>query len=295
MEEAQSKRRKLDDKHSGAKTESRMESSDKQQLNVSDLENDDLSEHSNEEECCLALSDLDDLEDFDDGETHIDASDPLVAEYLTKYPKITKLINNASDSSQLLAVNFIRLLEKHQVDPFASYDLDVEEIVEDEEYIINQCNNLDDSQRRDLWDEYCRVQGEAEITNKVSNFIEYDTPELQFVSFLKSLNEFKFPKFYTDFNRQIKRKSKVDNDQRYDHLCGCTSQNVRQQIYNKWVQFYKLPVAEKSKALAGELGKYKNKTFDQVLELIKTKKLDLWEIYFLPEDEINELKGTVFS
>lgn len=223
-------------------------------------DNDSQNDQENEE-FVLGMSDLEDLvsdasdEDKDDNENEnngflVTDNDFELHEYLEKYNKLSKIlkINKIEDVNQInSAINFLKLLRNSKIDPFSSYDLEIDEIIQKPEYIEFKCQNLTTKLQRELWDEYCRINNsEIEDISSVDkceidiiNFFKINEPkEIQFIRYLKNFSSnSKLPKFYTDFNRQSLRKSKNESNNEYMELCKMIPLNSRQSLYNQFKEF----------------------------------------------------------
>lgn len=262
-------------------------------------QNDDDDDDDDGNEFALNLSDLDDLmgdSNHEDVHTNpIDRTkmwDPLISEYITKYSGLIKF----PETELLNCIKFLKLLELLKIDVYSSYDLEIEDIIKNPQYIINNSNHLDDSTRRDLWDEYCRINGAIHVSDnsRSENTIspEMDTPELKYIQFLKSnRNEIKFPKFHTDFNRQMNKRSKTEGNQIYPDLCIEVPHAVRVGIYGKWVKWLKLSGDERIKLFDSARRKLTSSDMSNIdlLNLIKDKKFsEYYDCFFVDFDKDNK-------
>lgn len=247
-------------------------------------------DHEENNEFGLNSSDLEDLlADSDtDGENvqgndSDDINDPEIKEYVEKYPKLRK------QEDLKTCVEFIKLLETAKIDPFSSYDLDINTIISDPNYIIKSCNNLDEIVRRDLWDEYCKNVYVKEESD------ESAFPEVQFVKFIKQFaNDNKFPKFYTDFNRIALRKEKSKGESVYSDLCKVVSKEKRQEIFNIAKEFTQIDDPEKVDYCLKKLSKLKQE--GDILDFIKENKIvDGYIIYLLSEDQLKDLLDRMYT
>jgi hypothetical protein len=271
--------------------------------NNSNDENNDIGNSSNDEndEFALNYSDLEDLLGDDDDEqektlssgkllTKTDISDPILSEYADKYPILLRYI----DPELSICVKFIQLLESLKIDIYSSYDLEIDNIVQNPDFIISNSNKLDDEIRRDLWDEYCRVEGLNNENNDDlnGNIVNMDTPELKYIEFLKIHKDEKLPKFHTDFNRLWTKKSKKENDSTYLDLCTDLPMSVRVNIYGKWFKWLKLSDNERIKFYQDVCKKLKldGMKVGDVLNLIKSRKLlNYYDCFFFNSEDLKLL------
>lgn len=236
----------------------------------------------------LNSSDLEDLLDDADYETETknstsrDLTDPLIKAYIERYPKILKQEDIET------CIKFIQLLETAKIDSFSCYDLEIENIVGDPNYIINSCNTLDELTRRNLWDEYCKHSVGDVNTNLI-----FDTPELEFVKFIKDFaKNNKIPKFYTDFNRVATRIEKQSAIPVYSDLCKVVDKSTRLEIFNHVKELVKLSGPSKIdyclkivRRLQVEV-----KTWAELSDIVKNKKVfDGYVIFMLEDDERKNL------
>ncbi|GAV28414.1 hypothetical protein PMKS-001885 [Pichia membranifaciens] len=270
-----------------------------------------------ENEFALGLSDLEGLVsegDDDFKELEVSASDPsaLVSEtddlqtlkYFQRYNNLVNIIEterareNKGGVPVSAAVGFVQTLEELQVDAFSSYDLEINDIIENPNYVVRGCHNLSSRARRFLWDEYCRVHGSTEseegaILSDDIEIVKADTPESQFAVSLKSYEVAKVPKFYTDYNRQRMRKAKGCVDDTYPELCKQVPLTVRQTLYNKWVEFTKLSKDDReSKVLKGlEKVQKPGMPLREAIEVVKQRKiLDSFDCFFMGNLSLRKLK-----
>lgn len=234
-----------------------------------ELDDNDLESDEENEEFVLGMSDLEDLvsdasnEDRNDNDNGIELENDFFSkskinsefqEYLQKYDKLSKIIklNKIEDENQINStISFLKILKDSNVDPFSSYDLEIDGIIQKPEYIEFKCQNLTTKLQRDLWDEYCRITNSEFEDIKSSSIDNDDTiiielfktkepSEIQFIKYLKNYwSNSKLPKFYTDFNRQCLRKSKNDSNDEYIELCKRIPLNSRQSLFNKFKEFSK--------------------------------------------------------
>ena len=270
-----------------------------------------------ENEFALGLSDLDDLvseEENDIKTLQVDSSDPSALlseiddpqtfEYLERYSNLVSIVEierargNKEDVPVKAAVGFVQTLEELRVDAYSSYDLEINDIIENPNYVVRGCHNLSSRARRSLWDEYCRVHGslefgEQEILSEKIDIFKADTPESQFAVSLKTYKAAKIPKFYTDYNRQRMRKAKDDSNDTYPELCKQVPLNVRQTLYNKWVEFAKLSEdVRESKVLKGlEKVQKPGMALREAIEVVKQKKiLDSFDCFFMDSSSLVKLE-----
>ncbi|TID13605.1 hypothetical protein CANINC_004867 [Pichia inconspicua] len=229
---------------------------------------DDFGLNSSDLEDLLAESDDDSDNDADNAK---DIDDPEIKEYVEKYPKLTK------QEDLKTCVEFIRLLENAKIDQYSCYDLDVGLILTDPNYIIKSCNNLDETVQRELWDEYCKNATSVE---------DVDSPEIQFVKFLKDfVNDNKIPKFYTDFNRITLRKEKGKCDSVYSDLCKVLSREKRQEIFNVVKEFLQIERSKRAEFCLNLLNGFDDVRFDDILKSIGDGKIVSCYVFFLLDEE----------
>ncbi|KAG0681212.1 hypothetical protein C6P42_004296 [Pichia californica] len=284
---------------------------------VDEIEDDNEDDNEEENQFALDLSDLDDLisesEDEKDklnqisdvNEKIISSDDPLLSEYLNKYTKLSNIISLEEFSSSIpmgSVIGFLKLLEDSNIDAYSSYDLEIDDLVGKPEYTLLKCQLITPKIQRELWDEYCRIRGiigDNEITeNKEKNskkefFKNDDTLEIQFAVFLKTNGLEKLPKFYTDFNRQILRKAKIEHDDEYPELCKQIPLNVRQLLYNKWRDFSKLETDDdREKIIFDSLKKVSGSdNMSEIINTIKQKKLvDSFDCFFFDNEQLQQLE-----
>lgn len=282
-----------------------------EQIDNNDDDDDD------ENEFALGLSDFEALVDEDDHESEPEievskkcfspdeSSDPEILGYFQQYNNLTKIIetelarNNVEGVSVSAAIGFLKLLEELRIDAFSSYDLEIDDIIENPNYVIRGCHRLSSRMRRSLWDEYCRVQGTISPNAKSDSsgggkLFEADTPEVQFALCLKTYQIAKLPKFYTDYNRQRLRKAKDDKNDAYPKLCKQLSLAVRQSLYNKWFESTKLSQEEcENKVLKGLKKVQKpGMRLQELLDVIKEKKLiESFDCFFMDGVELGKLES----
>lgn len=281
---------------------------------VDDNGNDD---DDDENDFALGLSDLEGLvseEDDDFKEPEVSASDPsaLASEtddpqtlkYFQRYSNLVNIIEterargNKGDVPVSAAVGFVQTMEELQVDAFSSYDLEINNIIENPNYVVRGCHNLGSRARRFLWDEYCRVHGSTEseegaILSDDIDILKSDTPESQFAVSLKSYEIAKMPKFYTDYNRQRMRKAKEYVNDTYPELCKQVPLTVRQALYSKWVEFAELSEdARQSKVLKGlEKVQKPGMALREAIEVVKQRKIiDSFDCFFMDGLSLRKLE-----
>lgn len=277
---------------------------------------DDSDEDEDDNEFALGISDIEDLIDNSDSEIHpvtktgedkdeiFEAKlDPEIRRYVSKYPALSKLNQDLT-----LCIKFVMLLESLKIDIYSAYDLEIDDVAKNPQYIISESNKLDDSTRREIWDEYCRVLAitttssagttvinkdesptNSTATDTFSKLI--DTPELEFIAYIKS-RSFKFPKFYTDFNRQCLKQSKLEKDSTYPKLCKLVLLPIRQSIYSRWLNFLKTDTTKRIDIIYSSVNKNMgSRAFDEFLDYIKLKKqTDLLDLFFLTSEEFEDVR-----
>lgn len=252
----------------------------------------DVQLHADEEdenEFGLNSSDLEDLLDDsdtnaerDDDETTCLSDDTVVVEYTKKYPKVGKFDNVK------ICIEFIKLLEDLKIDSFSCYDLEIEKVINDPNYIIRSCDTLEDLVRRDLWDVYCRNVNVESGDEDNDDVVTADTEELKFVEYLKRYSrDTKMPKFYTDFNRLALRLGKKDGDTIYSGLCKTLDKSVRQELFTLTREFDSLSENDKIAFCVKKIQGLKlgDVDYKELVRTIKQDKLVTGYVIFLLDEE----------